>query len=245
MKFADPLTLRVRSSRIAILFAASQRQGERSTQEDYFANYNDQCFTVADGVSGLPNGEVAAKLACETAIWAYKHVRLRPFYWDDKKLFLKRIFRSTNITLWQKRREQGFGEGLATTLMTCIIGDKSFWVGGVGDSHAYQLTKKGELVSLLPDDVDPSGKLTRVMGANRYGLVPHVVGREFFEGDTILLVTDGIWRVVSQAQITSLVKECGRTSSSLTSTVEEILETARRAGSSDNMTAILIKRVTS
>src|SRR3989344_2568729 len=214
MSFADPLSDKDRITRVSILFAASQLQGERERQEDYFANYNDQCFAIADGVGGMPNGQVAAKLACETAVWAYKHVRTRPFYWDDKKLFLKRIFRTTNITLWQKQREKGFSEGLATTLVFCIIGDHHFWVGSVGDSHAYQLTTKGILTPLLPDDVAPSGKLTRVMGANRYGLVPHVVTREFLDGDTIVLVTDGIWRYVERDELVTVVKNCGKNAQS-------------------------------
>lgn len=245
MRFADPLSVRAKATRVSVLFAASQRQGERETQEDYFANFNDQCFAVADGVGGLANGQVAAHLACETALWAYRHVRIRPFYWTDKRLLLRRIFRTTNITLWQKQREKGYEAGLATTLVVCIVGDKSFWVGGVGDSHAYQLTTKGELSSLLPDDVDPYGKLTKVVGANRYGLVPNVAYREFVSGDTMLFLTDGVWRYVGKDQLTELVKNCGKTTESLDRAITQILEAAEKAGSTDNMTAVLIKRVTS
>lgn len=243
MRFADPLSVRAKATRVTVLFAASQRQGERESQEDYFANFNDECFAVADGVSGMPNGQVAARLACETAIWAYKIVRLRPFYWGDKRLLVKRIFRTTNITLWQKQREKGFEDGIATTLVVCLLGDKSFWVGSVGDSRAYHLTTKGVLMSLVPDDLDPSGKLTKVVGANRYGLVPHTGGKEFKSGDTMLVVTDGVWRYVNHDDLTGLVKNCGTTTQSLTSTVGEILQSAQKAGSTDNMTAVIIKRI--
>src|SRR3990167_8511195 len=109
----DSLFLHQRPLPPSIIFAASQLQGMRETQEDYFVNYNDECFVICDGVGGLPHGEVASKLACDTAVWAYKLVRQRRTYWKDRKLFLKRIFRTTNITLWQKQREEEFEGGMA------------------------------------------------------------------------------------------------------------------------------------
>lgn len=243
MRFADPLTVKARSLRVRIFFVASQRQGTRPNQEDYFANYNDECFTIADGVGGLPNGGVASRLACETALWAYRHVRTRPYYWDDKRLFLKRIFRTTNITLWQKQREIGFEGGMATTLITCIMGEKSFWAGGVGDSRIYHLGDAGKLTSLFPDDVDPSGKLTNALGTSRYGLVPHVVAKPFSHRDVVLLVTDGISRYIDEDVLAKQLATCGETTQSLTSTVEEILRGAQQNGSTDNMTAVVIKRI--
>ncbi|MBI4062321.1 serine/threonine-protein phosphatase [Candidatus Gottesmanbacteria bacterium] len=243
MRFADPLSVRAKSLRVRILFAASQRQGSRPNQEDYFGNFNDECFTLADGLGGLPHGEVASKLACETAIWAYREVRLRPYYWADKKLFLKRIFRSTNITLWQKQREKGFEGGMATTLIMCIMGEKSFWAGGVGDGRIYHLGSTGKLTSLLPDDVDPSGKLTNALGVNRYGLVPHVVALPFGHNDCLLLATDGVWRYTDEQFLAKALATCGETTQSLSACVEEILRGANENGSTDNMTVAVVKRM--
>ncbi|MEK7065495.1 MAG: protein phosphatase 2C domain-containing protein [Patescibacteria group bacterium] len=243
MRFADPISVKAKSLRVRILFAASQRQGTRPTQEDYFANYNDECFALADGLGGLPHGEVASKLACETALWAYQHVRLRPFYWADKKLFLKRIFRSTNITLWQKQREKGLEGGMATTLITCIVGEKSFWAGGVGDSRLYHLDSTGKLTSLFPDDTDSSGRLTNALGANRYGLVPHVAAKYFSRNDCLLLTTDGVSRYTDEKFLAKQLALCGETTQSLSSSVEEILRGASERGSTDNMTVVIIKRV--
>src|SRR3989304_8104996 len=100
MKFPDPLMLSSRAVRDTVIFAGSQLPGTQKLQKDYFINFSDECFVVADGVSDI-HGEAAAKLAADTAIWGYKHVRQRPFYWADKRRLLKRIFRSSNLTLWQ------------------------------------------------------------------------------------------------------------------------------------------------
>lgn len=244
MKIADPLALKVQPPKSVVLFAASQLQGKRETQEDFFENFNDECFVLADGVGGVPNGEIAAKIAVETAIWGYKLIRQRRFYWLDKKLLMKRIFRSTNIALWQKKRETGFEQGLATTLEVLVIGEYTFWLGHVGDSSAWFLSAQHQkFVKLTKDDTDEQGYLTKVVGTQRYGLVPQFVSGRFVIGDALIIFSDGVTSVVSQRDIENLMKGCGETGDSLTRAVVSLLQKAEAAGSTDNMTAILIKRV--
>lgn len=244
MKIADPLGLKVQLPKSVVFFAASQLQGKRETQEDFFENFNDECFVLADGVGGVPNGEIAAKLAVETAIWGYKLIRQRPFYWFDKKLFMKRIFRSTNIALWQKKRETGFEQGLATTLDVLVVGSHTFWLGHVGDSSIWFWSGKNKnLTKLTKDDTDERGYLTKVVGTERYGLIPQFVAGRFFVGDTLTMLSDGVTSAVSQQDVEKTMRECGETTDALTNAVVSLLQKAEAAGSTDNMTAILVKRV--
>lgn len=244
MRPPNPLSLKIIQPRNIVIFAASQLQGERETQEDFFMNFNDECFILADGVGGMKNGDIAAKIAAETAIWGYKLIRQRPFYWQDKKLLMKRIFRSTNIALWQKKRETGFEEGLATTLEVLVIGDRTFWLGHVGDSSAWFFSGESQTVKkLTKDDSDEHGYLTKVVGTQRYGLTPQFATGKFLSGDTILLVSDGVTKVVFPQTLEAIVKESGDSTESLTETVLTLLKKAESQGSTDNMTAILIKRI--
>src|SRR5574341_1651112 len=96
MEFPDPVGLKYEKPREIIVFGASQLVGGRKRQEDSFANFNDECFALADGVGTLPNADVASQLAADTAVWAYKHVRQRHYYWASKRDFLKRIVRTTD-----------------------------------------------------------------------------------------------------------------------------------------------------
>ncbi len=242
MNFVDPLVVRHKKTPAAIIFAGSQLQGNRPTQEDFFINFNDECFVVADGVGGLPHGDVAAKLAAETAIWGYKHIRERPFYWADKKLFLKRIFRSVNIAVWQKKREPGYEEGLASTLVTAIIGTHALWVGSVGDSGIY-LYRDGLIDMVTPYDIDEAGRLTNAVGLTRYGLVPHVKTERFLIGDVLLLATDGVLGFVSEDELRVVLEAAGDTADSLSQAVVHLLKTAEENGSTDNKTACLIKKI--
>lgn len=225
-----------------ILFAAVQLQGARDLQEDYFLNFNDECIAVADGVGGIPHGEVAAKLACETAIWGYKQIGLRNTYWKDKKLFLKRIFRSTNMAVWQKKREEGLTRGMATTLTLAIVGSRNVWIGSVGDSPAY-FFHHGTIQKVTEDDHDAEGYLVQSIGTDRYRLAPHVYAIEFVAGDSVLLATDGFTHFLSEQAIARVLSGLGDTSQEVSDGVISLLREAEKNGSDDNMTACIIKRI--
>ena len=242
MKFPDPLALKYEQPKDVVIFAASQLIGGRKTQEDYFVNFNDECFAVADGCGGMPHADVAGQLAAETAVWAYKHVRQRHTYWASKRGLLKRIVRTTNMTLWQKQRETGFTDGMATTLTVLIVGSKSIWLGNVGDSSAYYM-HAGKLKKLSREDADEAGNLTKVLGTQRLGIVPHVATEEFGPGDAALLVTDGVGRYLSEDAMLKILSQSGTTNESLTDAVVALLRKAEVNGSTDNMTAVIVKRV--
>lgn len=242
MKFADPLALKYYGDKQITLFAASQLQGARPRQEDYFINYNDECFVVTDGVGGLPHGDVAAKLGADTAIWGYKLIRQRHYYWGEKVRLLGRIVRSSNIAVWQKQREEGFGDGLATTLLLLITGKGKFWLANVGDSPAF-LLRRGKLSKITRDDLDENGVLTQALGTQRYGLTPHTVVNSFFDGDTILLCTDGVGRYVPEKDMLTILGNAGASNESLTSSIDTLFKTAKNNGSTDNMTACIVKRI--
>lgn len=238
----DSLFLHQRPLPPSIIFAAAQLQGTRETQEDYFVNYNDECFVVCDGASGLPHGEIASKLACDTAVWAYKLVRQRRTYWKDRKLFLRRIFRTTNITLWQKQREEGFEGGMATTMLVCIVLDRRFYIGNVGDSSAF-LVRNGTITKLTTEDVDASGRLTKVVGTTRYGLAPSIITGNFLPGDCMILMTDGVAREMDADKCMTFLKEVEQSAPQLSDVAVNMLKCAQDHGATDNMTVVLIKRI--
>ncbi len=231
-----------RQPQVSIIFAASQLQGTRETQEDYFVNFNDECFVVCDGVGGLPHGEVASQLAGDTAVWAYRLVRQRRTYWKDRKLFLKRIFRTTNITLWQKQREEGFEGGMATTMLVCIVIDRRFYIGNVGDSSAF-LVRDGMMTKLTTEDIDTSGRLTKAVGTTRYGLAPTVVTGDFLAGDCMILVTDGVARVMDTAKCIEILNRVDQSATQLSDVAVTMLQSCQNQGATDNMTVCLVKRV--
>lgn len=240
----DPIAEALQESKDLILSGCVQDVGSRETQEDAYASFYDECFAIADGVGGMPHGDEAAQLAVDTAIWAYRLVRTRPFYWDDRKLFAKRIFRTVNMRIWQKRREEGFEDGLATTLAVAMIGPRTAWIGSAGDSSVFVM-REGTLIKLTHEDRDESGSLSKVLGVARLGLVPEFASTRFQYGDTLLMATDGIVDYVSTVELTSILSAPGDTNDDMQQLSTEIVRVAKNAGSGDNMTAYVVRRVPS
>ena len=242
MRFPDAYTIRRQTPRDSVIFAAAQLLGDQDTQEDYFLNFNDECFVLSDGVSTMPNGEAAAKLACETAIWGYKHIRQHPYYWLDKKLFMKRIFRSTNLAVWQKQREKGFEEGLATTLMVLMVGAKNFWIGHAGNSSAW-LYHNNEITKLTHDDTDTQGALVKAVGFKRLGLFPEFASGAFEVDDVLLLTTDGAGDYLTAKDMIMHLSAVGSSNQEATAATVGLLGQAQANGSKENSSAIIVKRI--
>jgi serine/threonine protein phosphatase PrpC len=236
MKFPDPILLKSQIPGPRVVFASSQLTGKQNFQTNYFINFNDECFVVTDG-HRMARGDVASTLAAETAIWGYKHVRHRPDYWSEKQLLVRRIFRSTNLAIWQKHREPGFEEGLQTTLSVAIIGPNKIWVGSVGDTS--RLLYRESLIDILtPTNAD-------MLGLKRLGLVPHVKIDEFLGDDILLMATAGAMKFVSEDALRTACEMAGDTTQSVTGAVVHLLETAQENGSEDNMTVCIMKRLKS
>jgi serine/threonine protein phosphatase PrpC len=207
-----------------------------------FVHSQDECFIIADGVVSLPHASVAEQLTRETALWAYTLVRQRPFYWREKSLFLKRIFRSTNLRLWQKRRDPGFDAGLASALMVLLVIGDSFWLGSAGNCNSF-LFRDGLIDILTKRDVDEDGMLTKAVGFARKQLIPATHQEKLLENDIIVLATDSIANYVSEDDMRIILEGVGSTTESLQIAVDKLIETAKSAGSTDSMSVCMVKRI--
>lgn len=242
MKFVDPIVVQMRKVKDSVVIAGSRLVGNGKKQRDYFTIFRDECVVMADGHCDTVHGDEAAKLAGETALWGYKLIRQRPFYWADRRLLLRRIFRSTNMTIWQKRREKGFETGLTTTLAVVVIGGVKFWVGTAGDTRVL-LYREGLIDILTPTDVDKNGELTRVLGVKRLGLVPHVTVEKMLPRDIILIATSGVIDFLDEEQLRVTFEVTGDTEESLTNAITHLLRTAEENGSYGSLAACIIKRI--
>lgn len=207
-----------------------------------FTRFNDECFIITDGVPSLPHEKEAEKLTSDTAIWAYKVVRQRPFYWKEKLPFLKRIFRTTNLTLWQKRRDRGYAEGLASALMVLIVIGDYFWLGSAGNCNSL-LFRDGLIDVLTKRDVDDEGMITKAAGFARKQLIPAMHSEKLLEHDIILLASDSLTDYVSEDEIRNVLEDAGTTNQSLSKATDTLVKTARANGSHDTISLCMVKRI--
>lgn len=243
MRFADPYALKIKPTRETVVFAASQHIGTKPVQCDYFLNFNDECFVLADGLDTLPHSAVAAKFACETAIWAYKHIRQHRYYWMDKKLFMRRIFRSTNLAVWQKRKEAGYEAGMATTLTVLLVGARHYWLGSAGPTGAWHI--RGSTFTKLTPDIDTLRPIEQqqYLGTQRLGLVPSYKTATFEEGEAIILASSGCGNYLTPMDISTAAAMSGRSVDDATSAVMALVQASGQNGSTENQTGVLVKRL--
>lgn len=205
-------------------------------------HFADECFIITDGVASLPHAKEAEELTAETALWAYKAIRQSPFYWKEKLPFLKRIFRSTNLRLWQKRRDPGYDAGLASALMVLIVIDNYFWLGSAGNCNSF-LFRDGLIDVLTKRDVDDERMITKAVGFARKQLIPTMHSEKLLENDIILLATDSIADFVSEEEMRGVFEHAGATNESLQIAIDKLTEIAKTAGSRDTISLCMIKRI--
>ncbi|MBI5614046.1 protein phosphatase 2C family protein [Candidatus Gottesmanbacteria bacterium] len=242
LRLVDPYRVKASKPKTQVIMASSTRQGTAVRQEDVVLTFSDECVVVADGLSTSMHGDIVAEVAAETALWAYQHIRLHPSFWVDKKLFMKRIFRTANMTVWQKLREKECAGGAQTTLTVAMIGPLNVFIGQAGDTGAF-LYREGNLKQLVSFDRTSDGLPKHTLGVKRLGLVHEFVSSEFLPHDVLLLLTDGTWEHVDNALLKSIAEKTGGTTESLNAAVESLLDTVMKRGGKSNMSAVMVKRL--
>ena len=155
---------------------------------------------------------------------------------------MKRVFRSTNLAVWQKQKEIGFKHGIATTLLVVMIGPKHYWVGHAGDTSAWYV-HEGKALKLTTDHLDAKGILQKAVGFKRLGLFPDFTSGEFPVSDMMLLMTDGVEKYLIPSDLSRIVNTPVVDIADAKKRTIALIESAKQNGSRANMTVVLIARV--
>ena len=206
-------------------------------------------YIVADGMGGHNAGEVASALAVKAL-----HDFISETH-DPSEGTLAEALCVANEQVLDSAAQNSTYEGMGTTVVAACVTDGSVVFGSVGDSRIYilhngaleQLTSDDSWVSrVLPNDALGSEEaqrhpmrhvLTKVIGL-REDMEPSVGSCAFGPGDTMLLCSDGLHGSVNDQTIAVLL---GR-SSSVEEIAGELVQSALTAGSTDNVTAVVIRR---
>ena len=172
---------------------------------------------LADGVGGEGNGELASRLAAETALSVFKEAKTEtsPAESDAPAFSMKR-----SAKVFEAAREKG---RMATTLLVSIFRQDDLTIAHVGDSRAY-LIRAGKIKRLTSDHSYTSlqvklglllernamtspmrSTLTRSIG---YEPMCHydISSKEALEkGDIILHCSDGLYGFVLDNEILEVV----------------------------------------
>ena len=214
----------------------------RQSNEDALL-LSDPVFAVADGMGGARAGEVASAMAV-----AALHGL------EGGEQALADAIEDVNLRIHNASQNDPSLLGMGTTITAAMLDGDALVVGHVGDSRAYlfrsgrlqQLTDDhslvGELVrrgTLTPAEAERHPQrsvITRALGAE--GRVDIDVLRVAIEADDlILLCSDGLTGMVSDPEITRILRGGG----SLEQLSQQLVTAANGAGGEDNVTAVLLR----
>lgn len=222
----------------------------RENQDSYSCDTGVGLFLVADGMGGRAGGkraseEAARVIAAEVA---------RAGVHTDAGARLTAAIEQANTRVWQLAQDEAALHGMGTTVAALLAEGTAGHLAHVGDSRVYRV-RDGQIEALTRDhsyaaELESQGvevsdakvrarydsMLTRAVGVDETVEV-EVARHEIRVGDVFLLCSDGVYRMVADADLAALVTSGHR---DLAATCAAIVQHANSAGGRDNATVILV-----
>ena len=229
------------------------------------ARYDDSghLLIVGDGVGGAASGEVASSTALLTLIhqvlrspkWALKLDDPATREREIRELLARgRLYlQQMHAAIRERQARNPSQQGMGTTFTSAYTVGGDLFVTHVGDSRAYSL-RGGRLFRITRDhtvaqeyadtgrlgqaeaDRHPlSHVLTRALGGPAETVEADTHHREIEDGDRLLLCSDGLTKVASEAEIAETLKANPQSSSAC----RALVELALARGGPDNITVIV------
>lgn len=218
----------------------------RQRNEDrYLLDLDTRVFGIADGVGGLPGGADAAQRAVDEVAAALREAGPTPDY--------TAIVHQVNQSVHTLGIKLSPSMGIGSTLTFGQIRDNLMHLVHVGDSRCYGY-RQGRIQLLTEDhSVENEAKARRARGetvyyheANRNALtrcigqptppLVDLIERTLEVGDRYLFCTDGVTRLVRDAELTDMIDR----DASPEDVLEEIISLAVRRGGPDNATGVIV-----
>ena len=214
-----------------------------------------QIYMLADGMGGYKGGEIASKLAIQSAK-NYIENNFKQIE-KDKDSIIQLVGSSVeyaNMIVYEKSKENKELEGMGTTLDICLIYNNRVFIGHVGDSRVYRIRK--EFMRKLTQDHSYVQKLVKdgtitkeeavhhpqknmlmkALGCNAF-VEPDVMVKGFLKDDILIMNSDGLTNLVSQNDMFREVKK------DIEQAPKELVKLANEKGGYDNITVIIIKNI--
>lgn len=219
-------------------------------------------YVLSDGIGGEEQGEVASALAVETVVrhcLESENHHAAPLFVEPRPDVSERTNRLMSAVTLANRKifdaaatqpEHRMG---ATIVAAWLLGERMSLVH-VGDSRAYllrggsleQLTADHSLVAeqvrrgvMTPQEAETSqlqSVLIRALGSEER-VEPDADEHLLLEGDSFVLCSDGLTRMVTDAEIASTLL----TIESAQAAAERLVELANEYGGHDNVTVIVVR----
>ncbi len=239
---------------------------KRSENEDsYLVDETNRLFIVADGMGGHAAGNLASRVAVESMCDFFrKHTdsqesqRLPHGSNADLSPTANKIVNAVSVAndkIRQIANQYDQLSGMGTTVVCSVLDGRVITLGNVGDSRAYLFRQSGyrqitedhswvneqlqrNLITLEDARVHPwRNVITRALGS-RDTIEVDTFEERVRAGDQILLCTDGLSGMVDDITMFEIITDNQATQEQK---AERLVEEAKSAGGSDNITLVLLR----
>ena len=231
----------------------------REMNQDYYYISNSldeiQLYMLADGMGGYNGGEIASKLAIQSAK-NYIENNFKTIEKDKDSIIqlLASSMEYANMVVYEKSKENKELEGMGTTLEIVLIYNNKAYIGHIGDSRIYRirksfirkltqdhsyvqkLVKDGQITQEQAEHHPKKNMLMKALGCNAF-VEPDVMVKGFLKDDIIVMSSDGLTNLVNQEEIYSHAKE------NIELATKELVDMANERGGYDNITLVIIKNI--
>jgi serine/threonine protein phosphatase PrpC len=216
-------------------------------------------MVVADGMGGMNAGEVASKIAIDSARKYFNALSSSPVKTGRAGPILKDAILFAHQGIISHALSHPETEGMGTTMVMCWIVGDTVHVGWSGDSRCYcfnavtglrQLSKDHSYVQSLVDEGKISAEqafdhpqnniVLQSLGDSNIRPEPDVVTIRAQKDDLILLCSDGLSGMLTDPEMETILRE---SKGDIGAAVTTLIERANAAGGTDNITVILAKIV--
>lgn len=224
-------------------------------------------LAVADGMGGQNAGEVASEIAVNTIAEFFRANRLTPAILKDdtsRAEYIRQVIIEADRRV--KAGAEGHPErfGMGSTIIIAWIVDGILTVGWLGDSRCYRFNTRYGLVPVSCDHTyvqelaskgiltyndtfsHPQGNIvTRSLGDPEANPQPETVSSQLYDGDIILMCSDGLSGVVPDRPMRDISDSINGIMTAdygdLTAMKNHLMEAAERQDWYDNVTVLLAR----
>jgi PPM family protein phosphatase len=220
-------------------------------------------YVLCDGMGGEAHGELASTMAVETVVTHCLEAQnniAAPLFGESRAGLSETTNRLASAVTLANRKifdaasSNAEHAGMGTTIVAAWLKDGRLSLAHVGDSRAYllragaleQLTEDHSLVAenvrrgtMTPQEAENSSLQSVLMRALGTSAEVQVDASEcvLLEGDTLVLCSDGLTRMVTDPEIASTIT----TVEPAQAAAKRLVELANDYGGADNVTVIVIR----
>ncbi len=206
---------------------------------------------IADGVGGQGDGDIASRVAVESAMDIFTDAELD----TSPNTLLWEMFKAANLAVYDSgmSRRDKTGKRMATTLTICIFRDDRIYIGHVGDCRVY-IVQQGRLRRITNDHSYAGvqlklGLITVQEAANSElrSVLTRCVGQDPFvrpdystttvrSGDLLVLCCDGLYSTLNEGEVYDAV-----TKNQPEEACKQLIDLAVRREAGDNLSVQVIR----